>query len=314
VSFYSSSDDQYIFGGGMIFKPWWQTSLQLDAFALKENDVLYDAAAIRLNQYLPLNTRAYGRLRVLQDGVRDVYATLSSYFEELGISSNISYYVQPQKLGTGKDAISRDFSHYGQIFNASYPFQQAGLQLQKYTGEKWIINGGAMIKRLIQDSGIYAWSNVDSNVVNAGLTRLDFFVDGLDVTVLGNYVDNKNDQFFDVTGEIDYKITKELSAAFGMTYTGYQFGYVEYPDTLNGQPAVYNLADHIGSKIFFVDLSYSPSKSQKIVLAGSYEVIDERYSDAIVLQIGYQHRFDLGEIGQKVKNIWNTQFMNGPTK
>lgn len=117
VSFYSSSDDEYIFGGGMIFKPWWQTSLQLDAFALKENNVHYDAAAIRLNQYLPLNTRAYGRLRVLQDGVRDVYATLSSYFEELGVSSNICYYVQPQKRSTGEDAISRDFSHYGQIFN-----------------------------------------------------------------------------------------------------------------------------------------------------------------------------------------------------
>ncbi|MFH0996737.1 MAG: hypothetical protein V1844_14770 [Pseudomonadota bacterium] len=190
----------------------------------------------------------YDYLRVLQDGVRDVYATLSSYFEELGVSSNICYYVQPQKRGTGEDAISRDFSHYGQIFNASYPFQQAGLQLQKYTGEKWIINGGAMIKRLIQDSGIYSWSNVDSNLVNAGLTRLDLFIDGLDVTVLGNYVQNKIDRFFDVTGEIDYKITKELSAAFGMTYTG------------------------------------------------------------------YQHRFDLAELGQKVKNIWNTRFMNGFTE
>jgi len=313
VSFYSSTDDEYIFGGGMIFRPWWQTSLQLDAYALKENDINYEAAAIRMNQYLPLNTRAYGRLRLLQDGVRDVYATLSSFFDESGVSSNISYFVQPQTRGTGKDALSRDFSQYGQIFNASYAFQQAGLQLQKYTGDKWIINGGAMIKRLLQDPGIYAWSNVDSNVFNAGLTRLDLFIAGLDVTVLGNYVDNKNDQFFDVTGEIDYKITKELSASVGMTYTGYQFAYVEYPDTLNGQSAVYNLADHIGSKIYFIDLSYSPTRSQKIALAGSYEAIDQRYSDAIVLQISYQHRFDLAEMGQRVKNIWNTRFMNGPT-
>ncbi|MBI5592322.1 MAG: hypothetical protein HY881_17790 [Deltaproteobacteria bacterium] len=312
VSFYSSTNDEYMFGGGMIFRPWWQTSVQLDAFALKENDVLYDAAAIRLNQYLPLNTRAYGRLRLLQDGVRDIYATLSSFFEEYGVSSNISYFVQPQTRGTGNDAASRDFSHYGQIFNASYAFQQAGLQLQKYTGDKWIINGGAMIKRLLQDPGTYAWP-VDSNVFNAGLTRLDLFIPDLDMTVLGNYVDNKNDWFFDVTGELDYKITKGLSAAVGMTYTGYQFAYVEYPDTLNGQSAVYNLADHVGSKIYFVDFRYSPTKSQRITLAGSYEAIDQRYSDAIVLQIGYQHRFDLAELSKKVKNLWNSQFMNGPS-
>lgn len=312
VSFYSSSDDAYIFGGGMNFRPGWRTAIQLDAFALKENDVLYDAAAIRMNQYLPLNTRAHGRLRLLQDGVRDAYATLSSFFEEPGISSTISYFVQPQTRGTGRDALSRDFSHYGQIFNASYAFQQAGLQLQMYAGDKWIINGGAMIKRLLQDPGSYAWSNVDSNVFNSGLTRLDLFTAGLDVTVLGNYVENRNDRFLDITGEIDYKITKELSAAAGMTYTGYQFAYVEYPDTLNGQPAVYNLADHIGSKIFYVDLCYSPTRSQKITLAGSYEVVDQRYSDALVLHISYQHRFDLAELGRKVKNAWNTRFMNGP--
>ena len=312
VSFSSSTDAEYIFGGGIIFRPWWRTSLQLDAFTLKENDVNYDAAAIRLNQYLPLNTRAYGRLRLLTDGIRDVYTTLSSFFEEPGISSNISYFVQPQTRGTGKDALSREFSYYGQIFNARYAFQQFGLQLQKYAGEKWILNGGAMIKRLLQDPGNYTWSNVDSNVFNAGLTRLDFFIDGLDVTVLGNHVENENDRFLDVTGEIDYKISRELSASVGMTYTGYQFAYVEYPDTLNGQSAVYNLADHIGSKIYFIDISYSPSRTQKITLAGSYEDIDQRYSDAIVLQISYQHRFDLSELGKRVKRLWNTRFMNGP--
>ncbi len=293
VSFYSGTDGEYIVGGGFIYRPAWRTWMQADAFVIEEDGVLYDAVALQASHSMPFNTRAYGRLRLLRREVRDIYATLSSYFEVPAVSAYLSYYVQPETRGEGEEATSKYFSRYGQIFNASYPFQMVNLQLRKYVGEKWILVGGAVFKRLLRDPGVYPWSNVDSDIFNAGLTRLDLFTDGLDVTILGNYVENRNDTFYDVTGELSYGFTKTLSSSIGLTYTGYRFADIEYPDTLNGQPSVYNLADHIGSRIYYADLGYTFKKNHKISIAASYEDVDTRYSDAVVVQLGYRFKYDL---------------------
>ncbi len=292
VSDYSSTEGDIMGGLGAEFKPWRRTTVETDAFLLQEAGTLYAATALRLNQYFDWqNLRVFGRVRTLQDEVRDVYSTFGAYVSALDLSVNGSYFIQPDLRGTGEQACSRTFSNYGAIFNGSYPFHRFGVNLQYYLGENWIIDGGVLIKRLLGSAGASSWSNVDSTVFNAGVTRQNLLAKGLDVTLLGNSVSNPGSWFYALTGDVRYEFSKQFEGNGGVTYSGYRFMDLDFPVTLNNQPASYDLADHIGSCVTYLEFKYKPSRDQKIGVIASYEAINERYENSLMLQLRWQYHF-----------------------
>ena len=295
VSFYSTTNKDMLAGAAVIFKPWWKTTLQADAygyFGYDQGDHL--ATALRLTQSLPaINGTSYSRLRGLDGQVRDFYTFFATFFPDLQTSLSLSYFLLPKTQGIDELANSQFFSYFGQVFGGTDPYHRISLNLQAFLGEKVTLLAGAAAKRVLDDRSVnYNWSNLDSNVFNAGVMFNDLFKKGLSISILGNYVDNQGgDRFFDLTGEVEYQFHKSFKAAAGVTYMGYRFSYIQYPDTVNDQASVYNLDDHIGSRIYYIDLDYRPSDTHRLMLRAAYEAIDERYADAWAFELGYQWRF-----------------------
>lgn len=294
VSDYSDTAGDIMGGLGAEYKPWRQTTVEADAFLLQEEGTLYAATALRLNQFFDWqHLRLFGRVRTLQNEVRDVYSTFGAFIDAADLSVNGAYFIQPDLRGTGEQAYSRDFSNYGAIFNGSYPFHRFGLNLQYYMSDNWLLDGGMLIKRLLGSAGASSWSNVDSTVFNAGITRQNLLTKGLDLTLLGNFVNNPGSWFTTVTGDVRYEFSKQFEGSTGVTFSGYRFNNLDFPVTLNSQPASYDLSDHIGSCVYYVDFKYKPSQRQKINLAASYEVMSERYVNSLMVQLRWQYHFTL---------------------
>jgi hypothetical protein len=303
VSYYSSTEGDAAGGAALIWSPWWQTTLQASGYAWHEEDETFLASGASLNQYLDfINGRVWGRLRLIDAEVRDLYANVVSYVEPAETTLNLHYYLQPNDRGGDEDALTRDFSHLGRIFGTTYAYHRFGATAQAFVGEHWLLLAGVTAKRLLDDpQRQYEWANVDSTVVFGGVSWIDGLVDGLALTVLANWVDNNGqDYFYDITGEVEYAFTEELSAAAGLTYSGYHFAWPAYPDTLNDQDAAYSLEDHIGSKVYYLDLDWRPAENHRIKLSAAYEDMDG-FEDACVLRVGYQIHFDWtpGEDGKE---------------
>jgi len=292
VSYYSSTKGELAGGMAVSYSPDWRTTLRADAYALREANETWLASALRLNRSVEfLNGRAATRLRFLDHELRDLYANVVSYAAPAQTTLNLHYYLQPRDRGQGAESLTRDFSHLGRMFGASYSHHRFGASAQAFLGERWLLLAGATVKRLLDEPDTdYAWANVDSTVLNAGLSWMDGLADGVTVSLLGNWVDNENDYFFDITGEVEYAFGPTLTAAVGLTYSGYHFAWPAYPDMLNDQEPAYALDDHIGSRIGYLELDWRPAKEHRVRLSAAYEAMDG-YDDAWLFQLGYQVRF-----------------------
>ncbi len=293
VSWYSGRSADLVLGAGARMKPWWRTSAALDLYFFRDGDHWFDAATLRINQVLPWeSSNTYFRTRIADRRVRDLYLKLSAFFRRLNMAAGVDYYLQPDGRWESEDTFSNSFSRYGGIFGKEYGFSRLGVHVQLYPSKKWSFSAGFTIRR-VRDRGTleYRWANVNSNIMTAGITRSDLFMPGLSLTISANRIETGDERFHDVSGALEYEYSKAFSLSSGITFTGYRFGDLNFPDTLNGQTSVYDLDDHMGSRILFLDLDMKFDKRHRIVLRGAFEDNDGPYDDTTVLTINYRFHF-----------------------
>lgn len=293
VSYYSGRRADFVLGARANLKPWWRTSAAMDLYFIRDDHRWFDAATLRINQILPWeDSSVYFRTRIADHRVRDLYFKLSAFFRQQNLEAGVDYYLQPDGEWESEDTFSSSFSRYGGIFGKKYGFSRFGVHVRFFPGEKWVLYGDFTVRRVRDRNTLeYRWANVNSTIMTAGITRNDLFIPNLSLTLSGNRIENGDERFHDVSEAFEYEFSEKISISSGITFTGYSFGDLNFADTLNGRESVYNLDDHVGSRILFLDFDIKFNKRHRIVLRTAFEDNGNPYDDTTVFMINYRFRF-----------------------
>lgn len=293
-SFWSDTMGDAVLGGAVALHPWARGRFQADYYALTEDKEWYHATGLKFTQaFVALPSRVSARVRLLESTIRDADLGAWAHLNPINTSLNLQYHLQPLDFDQLPQALSTTFSTFGRIFGATYAHQRVSANAQTFIGDNWILMAGFTGKQLLGNQRqTYPWANQDATVVNGGVTRTNAFIEGLDLSVMGNWVENKYSSFFDMSGEVRQKFNDSLDMALGVTFTGYSADNPAYPQTYNGQPEAYDLSDHIGSRIHYAELKWKITPQHRLVLYANYEVMGQGYGDAVAAQLTYQFHFD----------------------
>jgi len=228
VDFYQSTYDDWVLGGGMIWKPSWKTKHQVDLYVLSEGSGFWIASGWRWNQYWGKGWRTTSRLRGLDTEFRDYRLTLSKYFEKVGLGLDADYFIQPRTRGIGDEASTRTISDFARILGSRQPYQRFGVNLSKYFGESWLLQLGGSVRYRLDHEDEDNFNSMNSSSAHLSLTRFNAFFKNVDVTVGGEYIDNENQSFVSATGEVSYRPTKQWSFSAGYSFSHFQLDPFNY--------------------------------------------------------------------------------------
>ncbi|MBT3485128.1 MAG: hypothetical protein HOK24_11645 [Desulfobacula sp.] len=292
VSFYYNPVADILAGFSFIKNKKWRTQFKTDLIFLKDNNGWSDIALFNIYQNFPKYfTRAYAKVRTYERKLGDLFLKLLMLPAKSNANISLDYFFQ--KTGNLKtDSLFRDYSGgYESIFGKRFGFQKLGLSCQYPVLEKTLLTANGTVKKNTNTDETYNWNNIDSNVISIGLQQFEFFHPKINLVLFGNYIDNPDNQFYDISGAVDYEIGKRASLSFGMTYTGYTFGDLEFPDTLNGQESVYELYGHVGNKIYFAEYEIKLKKNRRFAIEIAYEDNGSGYEDMIIVNLKYKLQF-----------------------
>lgn len=271
-------------GVGIAHQPWRGSRMSASCLVLESQGDWYDYQVLDIRQNLSWQGAVAGldaRFRTAETRIMDLYARLSGHPRpspsgNLQVASfSLDYYLQPDALFAGRNAVSNLFNDYTGVFGRDYGFQRISLQVQLFSLGSTFVSAGTTFKDVIETGEAdLEWANFDARVFHLDVTRFGIFRDTLTLTLSGNYIHHEQNQFYDISGSAGLAVSKALDLSAGLTFTGYDFGGLMFPDTLNGQPGVYNLDDHIGARIWFAQLDYRFLNRHKLVCRAAYEESD----------------------------------------
>lgn len=279
VSYYQSARDDWAGGGGVIWKPSWKTKHQLDAYAAHENDDYFFAYAWRWNQYWGKQLRTTSRLRFLDSEMRDYRAHLTKYFESVGIGMDLDYYFQPERRGYDDEARTRSFSALGRVLGPRAANHRFSASVNKFFGEKWMVELGGSVRRRLEEEERPDYNSFDSESAHLSVTRFNNFIENLDLTLSGEYINNEQDRLWTVTGQASYRIGKKWDFGLGVSYSRYRFDPMDFNTEHFDQDDVDLFIEDLRMPVYFAEARWKPSKKFDVRGEISYQDMDELYGN-----------------------------------
>ncbi|OGV63397.1 MAG: hypothetical protein A3K19_30895 [Lentisphaerae bacterium RIFOXYB12_FULL_65_16] len=293
VSVYTSTDGEWLAGGGVRVRPLSSTEIQADAYGIHDTgeDVL--ASALRMSQYFAPGFGDTVEARWIEDDFRDLSARL--FYQNSG-RFDVTGRVFWQAAQLGEDARTydtRNFSEYSRLMGPSEEQLSLSLDGNYYLGEHYTLSAGGGYRYILDQSkeGGENVANVDSGRLSAGFSVADVPIDGLTFDLSASYYSHPDESFYDVTGELGYTFTPRFRASGGVTHQLYDYtDELLYVDRL-GRPIPDENGGEQMSDVFFVESQYKLSNRWRFVTRGEYEVADELAEDAYMVSVRVDYHF-----------------------
>jgi len=263
VSYYSSAGDDWLVGGGVVFKPGWRSRHQIDTYHLDEGGEEFWLSAWRWSQVWGRSWHTYCALRGIDDEVRDLQIHASRYFEQFGLGLNAGYYYQPHHRGEGGELRTRHLSSLGHVLGSRQPYHQFSLNLNKYLGKNWLVQLGGLV-RDPRDRGRNSFNSIGSESGHVSATRFNSIIENLDVTAGFQVTKTGQERFRNWVGVVSYRPDPAWDLNMGVTMSRYRFDPVDYPTGLNGQDDDYGpLLDTLTGRDYFFEFRWRPSENHE---------------------------------------------------
>ncbi len=290
ANFYQTSKDDWVGGGGVVWKPTWRTQHQFDAYALNEGGDTFFAQAWRWNQYWGNYWRTTSRLRFLEGEIRDWRFHLSKFFQKIGVGLDVDYYLQPFNRGQGSQLNSQSLSAYGLILGESKPYQRLSVELNKLFAEKWMLQLGGTIRRQFDTADNQGYNSYSSNSAHLSLTRFNAFVKNLDLTLAGELIDNQRDRMETITGSATYHPTRTWTFSTGASYSHFLFDPFDFNTKLNGQADDLDLLlNDLKIPSYFFEVQWKPNRTFDVRGMVNWEMTQDLPGSGLTVRLGINY-------------------------
>lgn len=259
ADWYQSAQDDFLIGGGVIWKPSWRARHQFDAYFTSQDDGTAVAAGWRWSQQWGAGIHTFSRLRTIDAQIRDWRLRASRGFESLGLHASLDYYVQPQERGDGDEAAIRYLSSYGLILGPRYPNHRIALDLTKTLGANWFASAGGSIRRRFGGGSEKDFNTLNSEQVYLNLTKTHLFFACVDGTIGVEAIHTENDDFGSLVGSVTWRPAKAWELSSGLSYSRYRFDPIDFQTHLNGQDDVDLLLTELKIPTWFIDARWRPA-------------------------------------------------------
>ncbi|MCA8963328.1 MAG: hypothetical protein H6838_13695 [Planctomycetes bacterium] len=257
--FESASSGDSVYGMASELRPWQDARVRLDWMSLHDeflttdrHDELYgvrwwqDLSGVNLHG---LHTWRDGKPRDLHLGA------------EGGLDLPVTFAVDYRELLTTQRAAVTELDPFYEIAAEYQPYRQLDANVGTDLGDHVTVNTGGAIRRL-RDSNDEGEFNREFERAYGDLELHAFGIDGLSVTVTGNYYNTQGEDFRTVTGDLEYRPDQQLRILLGTGYDLYLY------DSFDDRERV-----HVRS--FYLRTDYRIGKRVRLDAAYEYERDDE---------------------------------------
>ncbi len=257
--FESATEGDSVYGIGSELRPWQDARVRLDWMSLRDeflttdrHDELY---GVRWWQDLD-GVNLHG-LHTWRDGKpRDLHVGANG-----GLDLPVTFAVDYRELLSTQGAAVTELDPFYEIAADYQPYRQLDASIDTDLGEHLTVDTGGSIRRL-RDSSDEGEFNREFERAYAGLQLHTFGIDGLSVTVTGNYYNTQGEDFRTFTGDLEYRPDQQLRILFG---TGYDlFLYDSFDDR-----------ERVHVRSLYLRSDYRISKRVRVDAAYEYERDDE---------------------------------------